>query len=138
MKQSNQLLLCICCVGDRHAPASGSTWTDRPCSSLQTPEQNLPSRLGGLERVHDYIPWMLPLDEPSALHAEAPSSTKINSHVPQVRANLLVSFISILIFFGYDLIEDERLNSASSESFQEQPRNWLRPRTTINCGSPTS
>lgn len=82
-----------------------------------------------LERVHDYIQWLFPLTEPSGFNPEAPTLDEEAIHEfrtrPELRTNLRVSFIRMLVFYGFELIEEDPLRVVPSESFHDRSRNWL-------------
>jgi Opioid growth factor receptor (OGFr) conserved region len=84
-----------------------------------------------LEHVHDYIQWLFPLPEPSSFNPEAPTLDKQairEFHArPELRANMRSSFVRMLVFYGFELVEEDPLRVIPSESFAERSRNWLRP-----------
>jgi hypothetical protein len=84
-----------------------------------------------LERVHDYIQWLFPLTEPSNFNPEAPV---LDQHAidefrtrPELRTNLRTSFVRMLAFYGFVLIENPPLRVVPSASFTERSENWLMP-----------
>ena len=83
-----------------------------------------------LERVHDYIQWLFPLPEPSSFNPEAPTldqqAIREFRARAELRANMRSSFMRMLVFYGFKLIEEDPLRVVPSESFIERSRNWLR------------
>jgi hypothetical protein len=88
-------------------------------------------RPGEYEMDHDYIQFMFPSNEPSMMNCDAPVLTleecKIFKADPELREKLKYSFIKILGFFGFRLIE-----SAGPPSVEEEPgvtgtehRRWM-------------
>jgi hypothetical protein len=84
-----------------------------------------------LERVHDYIQWLFPLPEPSSFNPEAPTldeeTIREFRRRPELRAKLRSSFLRMLAFYGFELIEENPLRVVPAESFAERSRNWLTP-----------
>jgi hypothetical protein len=81
-----------------------------------------------LERTHDYIQWLFPLTERSAFNPRVPvldEETIDEFHTrPELRANLRTSFVRMLSFYGFNMVEDP-LRVIPSRSFVERARNWL-------------
>jgi Opioid growth factor receptor (OGFr) conserved region len=83
-----------------------------------------------LERTHDYIQWLFPLRERSGFNPGAPvlDENTINEFRArlELRANLRASFVRMLSFYGFDIVEDP-LRVIPSKSFSERAKNWLTP-----------
>jgi hypothetical protein len=81
-----------------------------------------------LESVHDFIQWLFPLYERSAVNADAPvldRATVEQFHVREnLRLNLRASFERMLRFYGLELREG---TVGRGQAFEEAARNWLRP-----------
>lgn len=81
-----------------------------------------------LERTHDYIQWLFPLAERSGFNPRAPVLDENTIHEfdsrPELRANLRTSFIRMLGFYGFDIV-DGPLRVIPSKSFRERAKNWL-------------
>lgn len=67
--------------------------------------------LSQMEVDHDYIQWMFPSNEPSALNCDAPVLTKEESEIfksdPELQRLLLDSFDQFLFFLGFILRVNE-------------------------------
>ena len=85
-----------------------------------------------LERVHDFIQWLFPLDKPSPVNPSAPVLTRSDRDTfqkePALRERLLDSFHRLLAFYGL-----ERRADAHACTIQKAPdwsvRSdvWLHP-----------
>lgn len=91
--------------------------------------QNWPDE--DLEITHDYIQWLFPLRERSAFNLRAPildaktiAAFRAN---PKLRTNFKASFIRILTFYGFTLLEDPPVRVIPASSFPERAENWLTP-----------
>ena len=86
---------------------------------------------GELERVHNYMQWLFPLTERSAFNPCAPilDAKTIGEFRKQsgLRAHLEISFVRMLAFFGFELVNENPLRVVPSKLFAEQAENWLRP-----------
>ena len=84
-----------------------------------------------LERTHDYIQWLFPLTERSAFNSQAPTVDAETIQEfrarPELRENLRASFVRMLAFFGFSLLEDEPLRVVPADDFAGQAQNWLTP-----------
>ena len=85
-----------------------------------------------LESIHDYIQWLFPLPEPSAVNYTAPLITEgtvaaFASNAP-LRENLTRSFELMLDFYGLVLVGKEQgVEVVSAPSFEARSRTWLTP-----------
>lgn len=81
-----------------------------------------------LERHHDYIQWMFPLDEPSGANPSAPHLTPDEIEVLRkdtaARANIRRSLDRMLGFLGFAWGGDRR-SLVLSPHFPQQAANWL-------------
>ena len=85
-----------------------------------------------LERVHDFIQWLFPLDEPSAFNPDAPlladddrTAFRGDAHLA---ANLKRAFLRILTFYGFALDEAGGAPVVRRSSSWEVRRSvWLHP-----------
>ena len=87
---------------------------------------------GRLEGVHDYIQWLFPLREPSAVNFTAPLITDGTvaafASSGALRDNLKRSFELMLDFYGLALVDQEqRLTVVPAASFAARSRTWLMP-----------
>jgi hypothetical protein len=86
-----------------------------------------------LEGVHDYIQWLFPLREPSAVNYTAPlitdSTVAAFATDAALRDNLKRSFALILDFYGLSLLERALPRPAvvPAPSFEARRRIWLTP-----------
>ena len=85
-----------------------------------------------LESVHDYIQWLFPLREPSAVNYTAPLITPGTvaafAGTGTLRDNLKRSFELMLDFYGLKLAEQEQpLAVVPAPAFAARSRTWLRP-----------
>jgi len=76
-----------------------------------TLEQIMKFSHGELEMDHDYIQWLFPSNEPSAMNGEAPVLTKEEAHIlgddPELIEKVKQSFLKILDFLGFELTINE-------------------------------
>lgn len=84
-----------------------------------------------LERTHDYIQWLFPLDEPSGFNVEAPvldanTIHEFGSRI-ELRRNFRVSFLRMLSFYGMELLHSHPPKVVRAASFAERSRNWITP-----------
>jgi hypothetical protein len=87
-----------------------------------------------MEAVHDFIQWMFPLREPSRFNPSAPllSDADIASFraEPQLRENLLRSFVAFLAFLGLAYVEGQVVKAPDFDTkravFAAPNHNWLR------------
>ena len=84
-----------------------------------------------LESTHDYIQWLFPLAETSGFQPDAPildakGIQEFRSR-SELRRNLRASCVRMLVFYGFELQEDDSLRIVPSKSFGERSRNWLTP-----------
>jgi hypothetical protein len=87
---------------------------------------------GRLEGVHDYIQWLFPLREPSAVNYTAPLITDGTvaafASTSALRDNLKRSFELMLDFYGLELVDQQqRLTVVPAPSFAARSRTWLMP-----------
>ena len=86
-----------------------------------------------LEGVHDYIQWLFPLREPSAVNYTAPlitdSTVAAFATDAALRDNLKRSFALMLDFYGLSLLEraSQRPAVVPAPSFESRRRIWLTP-----------
>lgn len=88
-----------------------------------------------LEHCHDFIQWMFPLDEPSALNADAPMVTKEDRAAfrseSQLQSAMRRSLSIFLVFLGLAITADGRVVPGAQFdrrlSLWKYPNhNWLR------------
>lgn len=83
-----------------------------------------------LEYVHDFIQWLFPLDERSAVNPDAPLVTRVDRDAfaadETLAANLRRAFARMLAFYGFRLNETEGLVERD-EHWPSRSRVWLRP-----------
>ena len=83
-----------------------------------------------LEAYHDFIQWMFPLREPSGVNPGAPTlddATIAEFRArPELQANLRVSFVRMLRFYGFELKNDP-VQVVLGADFEENSSNWLSP-----------
>jgi len=93
-----------------------------------------------LERVHDYIQWLFPLDEPSGANWLAPVLSRDDVAAfaadPSLRASLRRAFLRMLTFYGFGMPDgqvervgqEEQVPQLHREAnWDAQSRVWLRP-----------
>ena len=85
-----------------------------------------------LERVHDFIQWLFPLEEPSPVNPSAPVLTPGDRHAfqrePALHEHLLDSFQRMLAFYGFDRRVDRRaVTIEKAADWSERSAVWLRP-----------
>jgi hypothetical protein len=84
-----------------------------------------------LERVHDFIQWMFPLEERSAFNPDAPvlNSAAIEQFrsSPNLRAKLHVSFERMLAFYGFEILDGPRMRIVPSATFPRRSSEWVTP-----------
>jgi Opioid growth factor receptor (OGFr) conserved region len=82
-----------------------------------------------LERVHDYIQWLFPLEEPSLFNDAAPLLTRADRDAfatrPELRENLRRSLRRMLAFYGFALGPEGRVVRAPG--FAAHAAHWLAP-----------
>jgi len=81
---------------------------------------------GLLERVHDFIQWLFPLDKPSGFNRSAPILTEDDIDTfrssPELQDNVLKAFSLMLEFYGFSLNSYQVIKS---DHFQDRAPNWL-------------
>jgi Opioid growth factor receptor (OGFr) conserved region len=84
-----------------------------------------------LEAIHDYIQWLFPLPEPSGFNANAPvlSSEVIQEFraSPDLQANLQVSFLRMMNFYGFETHSSEQITVTRTPNFAARAAGWLTP-----------
>lgn len=85
-----------------------------------------------LEYTHDFIQWLFPLRTPSAAHPLAPTLDEATIREfrsdPRLQAELRESFVLMLDFYGFTLLEKEGHRVvARSKSWPRRSANWLTP-----------
>jgi hypothetical protein len=86
-----------------------------------------------LEGVHDYIQWLFPLREPSAVNYTAPLITDDTvaafANDSALRNSLKRSFELMLDFYGLSLVEEpqRRVAVVPTAAFGARRRTWLTP-----------
>lgn len=85
-----------------------------------------------LERTHDYIQWLFPLEAPSAFNPAAPLLTAEDRHDfvadADLSSNLRRAFFRMLDFYGFTVTETRpRLRLARNAVFTDRRRTWLTP-----------
>ncbi len=83
---------------------------------------------GDLERHHDFIQWMFPLDEPSSAVPDSPVLTAedflVIGREAVIRANIRRSLDRMLGFYGFQW-DSERQRLQLGSHFPQQAANWL-------------
>jgi Opioid growth factor receptor (OGFr) conserved region len=87
---------------------------------------------GRLEGVHDYIQWLFPLREPSAVNYTAPlitdSTVTAFAGNAALRDNLKRSFELMLDFYGLALVDGVKgPEVVATGTFESRSRTWLTP-----------
>ena len=84
-----------------------------------------------LERTHDYIQWLFPLEEPSGFNLNAPT---LNAYTinrfrsdADLRRRLQTSLVRMLAFYGLEMHATVPPRVSCAESFPERAENWLTP-----------
>lgn len=81
-----------------------------------------------LERHHDFIQWMFPLDEPSGAVPDSPVLTAedflLIGREAVIRANIRRSLDRMLGFYGFQW-DSERQRLQLGSNFPQQAANWL-------------
>lgn len=84
-----------------------------------------------LERTHDYIQWLFPLDEPSGFNLDAPildvDTIRKFRLSPPLRRNLQTSLLRMLRFYGLELRPTVPLRVVCAPNFAERAANWITP-----------
>lgn len=84
-----------------------------------------------LERVHDYIQWLFPLDAPSAFNPLAPVLTPADIAAfrrdPQLRERLRDSLLRMIRFYGLACDDARAVRIEPSARFGARASNWLTP-----------
>jgi hypothetical protein len=120
-----------------------------PCSGRLTPNEEIAGFLAGtrpddrgrylrqiqqwpderLEHVHDFIQWMFPLQERSAVNPEAPVLDAAT--IAEIRSdrssqeNLRISFHRMLAFYGLQVMPESELRVGCARNFGQRAANWL-------------
>lgn len=86
-----------------------------------------------LEKIHDYIQWLFPLQERSEFNPAAPLLSANDIEVfrsnSRINKNLLCSFAVMLDFYGFILtMENGFLEIIKHKDFEEKAKNWITPR----------
>lgn len=86
---------------------------------------------GRLENVHDFIQWLFPLDEPSAVNPYAPLVTPGDQRAfagnPELRRRLLASFTRMLAFYGFVCAGPAPVRVLKASDWASASRRWLTP-----------
>jgi hypothetical protein len=84
-----------------------------------------------LESVHDYVQWLFPLPEPSGFNLAAPvldaRSIQEFRACPDLDANLRVSFVRMMSFYGLEVRLGERIRVTRAPNFAAKAAGWLSP-----------
>lgn len=85
-----------------------------------------------LEQVHDFIQWLFPTDEPSAVNPLAPLVTRETVEAfaqdAALRRQLLASFERMLRFYGLERREEAgQVLIRPASTYQARRDNWLVP-----------
>lgn len=85
-----------------------------------------------LERVHDFIQWLFPLDEPSMFNPDAPLVDAADREAfrrdPELAANLRRSFDRMLAFYGFQARQSgAALRIERSPAWSGRAAVWLTP-----------
>ena len=82
-----------------------------------------------LEKNHDYIQWIFPINTVSSANPAAPTinnSILFDKHLPKIQENLRTSFKLMLNFYGYEYVKDNgNLCIVESANFKERTKNWI-------------
>ena len=84
-----------------------------------------------LERTHDYIQRLFPLDEPSGFNLGAPilnayTTNRFRSDA-DLRRRMQTSLARMLAFYGLEMRATVPLSVDRADSFAERAENWLTP-----------
>lgn len=85
-----------------------------------------------LEAVHDYIQWVFPTSQPSAVNVSAPLVTRETVAAfhadEELRGGLLRSFDRILRFYGLERVQgDAGVEIRPGVNYEVRKTNWLHP-----------
>lgn len=84
-----------------------------------------------LERVHDYIQWLFPLDTPSAFNPLAPVLTPADIAAfltdPELRDRLRASLRVMLAFYGLSCESAPEIRIERTARFGARAATWLTP-----------
>lgn len=84
-----------------------------------------------LEAAHDFIQWMFPLKEHSAVNPEAPvlnaNTIREFRSRPDLQQNLRASLLRLLSFYGMEIRPGPVLKIERAANFAAQAANWLAP-----------
>jgi len=85
-----------------------------------------------LEQTHDFIQWLFPLTEPSAVHPEAPvlddQQIRQFRSDPDLQATVLGSLETMLRFYGLVCDADpHRPTIAPAARFERRRSRWMKP-----------
>ena len=85
-----------------------------------------------IERVHDFIQWLFPLEEPSPVNPSAPVLTPSDREAfhkePALRERLLDSFHRMLAFYGFELRADTDARAIRrAADWPARSAVWLHP-----------
>lgn len=82
-----------------------------------------------LESVHDYIQWLFPLPEPSAVNPRAPlvkeTTVQAFAEREELRVNLRASLGRMLRFYGLELSDGPPVEVTRADNFRARAGNWL-------------
>lgn len=82
-----------------------------------------------LERIHDYIQWLFPLQERSGFNVAAPVLDRLTIQEfqsrPDLQQNLRLSFLRMLEFYGLEFVQSNPPTVVFAPSFAERSENWL-------------
>jgi hypothetical protein len=120
-----------------------------PCSGRLSPNEDIAGFLAGtrpddrgrylrqiqqwpdeqLENVHDFIQWMFPLQQRSAVNPQAPvldvaTIAAIRSDRSS-QENLRISFHRMLAFYGLQVMPESDLRIGFAQDFRHRAVNWL-------------
>ncbi|HXM96811.1 MAG TPA: opioid growth factor receptor-related protein [Candidatus Dormibacteraeota bacterium] len=84
-----------------------------------------------LERTHDFIQWLFPLDEPSGFNLDAPildvDTIRKFRLSPPLHRNLQTSLLRMLRFYGFEMRHTVPLRVVCAPDFAERAANWITP-----------
>jgi len=84
-----------------------------------------------LERSHNFIQWLFPLDKESKANSDAPvldeDTIREFRSSPALRLHLQESFIRILKFYGLQLRATVPLSIVRGQNYAERATEWLTP-----------
>ncbi len=82
-----------------------------------------------LEKTHDYIQWLFPLQDRSRFNPNAPILTEVDIHhfktSPEIKQNLQRSLDLMLVFYGLKRQPSAVVIAVDLNSFADRKKQWL-------------